>query len=135
MEAGSMGYEVIELVQGKTGIEIPLASGNWVMLREEGYSPVQSLAAAVGACGAYVYQSVLNNSKVPYKFQRVTVNYKRDEERQSQPLKEIEIIFYVEIAADLQERALRAAKLIGPNCPVMQSLDPQIKISEVVEFI
>ncbi|HRL51001.1 MAG TPA: OsmC family peroxiredoxin, partial [Enterococcus aquimarinus] len=32
----------------------------WILLRGEGYSPVQSLVTAAAACAGYVYISVLN---------------------------------------------------------------------------
>ena len=34
-----MTMDKIKLVQGTKGMELPLDTGNWVMLREEGYSP------------------------------------------------------------------------------------------------
>lgn len=41
----------IKLVQGKEGIELPYETGNWVLLKEQGYSPVEMLVASVAACG------------------------------------------------------------------------------------
>lgn len=125
----------IELIQGKEGMELPVSSGNWVLLKDQGYSPVQSLVASVGACGAYVYQAVLENSKIPYVFERVKINYIRDAERKSEPVKQIDLIFEVSIASELQERAIRSLKLVAPNCPVMQSIDPKIEVTETVRFI
>ena len=129
-----MTTNVIELIQGKEGIELPHPNGNWVLLKDLGYSPVQSLAAAIGACGAYVYESILTKSQIPFEFERATVTYTRDEGRQSEPLKTVEINFEVKIAANYQERALRCLKLVAANCPVMQSLDPRIIVTETVKF-
>ena len=129
-----MSQDRIELVQGQTGIELPLAAGNWVMLREEGYSPVQSLVAAVGACGAYVYQSVLEKSRIPFTFERATADYSRDVEKATEPVKSISLTFYVSVAPELQERAERALKLVSKNCPVIQSLNPAIEVVEHVVF-
>jgi len=50
----------------------------WILLRGEGYSPVQSLVTAAAACAGYVYISVLNNSNVPHEIEKVTVSYTRD---------------------------------------------------------
>lgn len=130
-----MSENQIELIQGEKGMELPVATGNWVLLRDYGYSPVQSLVAAVGACGAYVYQSILTNSKIDYTFERVQINYERDEERKSEPVKKISPTFDVHVAPEQQERAVRALKLIAVNCPVIQSLDPSIEVLEKVEFI
>lgn len=130
-----MSKNELELIQGEKGMELPLAAGNWVLLKEEGYSPVQSLVAAVGACGAYVYQSILANSKIPHTFEKVMIEYTRDSERQSEPVKTIELVLTVKVAPELQDRATRGIKLIAKNCPVMQSLDPAIEVSERVNFI
>ncbi|MBP1039772.1 OsmC family protein [Vagococcus sp. BWB3-3] len=130
-----MSKNQIELIQGEKGMELPLEAGNWVLLKDYGYSPVQSLVAAVGACGAYVYQSILTNSKIPFTFEKVLIEYTRDAERQSEPVKKIEMVFDVKVAPELQDRATRGIKLIAKNCPVMQSLDPAIEVIETVNFI
>ena len=129
-----MSQETLELVQGTKGMELPVAQGNWVLLREEGYSPVQSLIASTGACGAYVYQSVLENSKIPYTFHKVTITYERDMENAPNPITEINMTFHVTIDDSLRERATRALKLVAKHCPVIQSLNPAIKVVELVEF-
>ena len=130
-----MSQETLELVQGTKGMELPLAQGNWVLLREEGYSPVQSLVASTGACGAYVYQSVLENSKIPYTFHKVTMTYERDMEQAPNPISAISMTFHVSVEESLQERATRALRLVSKHCPVIQSLNPTIDIEELVEFI
>ncbi|NKC69028.1 OsmC family protein [Vagococcus fluvialis] len=130
-----MATDKITLVQGDKGMELPVESGNWVLLREEGYSPVQSMVAAVGACGAYVYQSVLESSRIDYTFDHVEVNYERDEEIQSQPVKKIEISFYLTVEQEKQARAERGMKLIAKHCPVIQSLNPSIEVIEKAIFI
>ncbi|MGX6979415.1 OsmC family protein [Vagococcus elongatus] len=130
-----MSEHTLELIQGDEGLELPVDSGNWVMLRDFGYSPVQSLVAAVGACGAYVYQSILFNSKVPYTFEKVIIDYTRDTERPSKPVDKIEMTFYLSVAPEFQDKATRSLRLIGRNCPVIQSLDPKIHVTETVSFV
>lgn len=130
-----MTVNEIKLVQGEKGIELPVESGNWVLLKEEGYSPVQSLVAAVGACGAYVYQSILTKSRIEYEFSYVDLSYERDADVQSEPVKKIDIIFHVKIDEKDQGRAERSLKLISPNCPVIQSLNPTIEVNETVVFL
>lgn len=130
-----MENEVIELVQGDLGMELPVEEGNWVMLREKGYSPVQSLVASVGACGAYVYQSVLENSEIPYTFHKVSVTYERNLQKKPYAVSAITMTFYVTIDQSHQQRAARAIKLVSRNCPVIESLNPAIIVEELVEFI
>lgn len=130
-----MTVDSIKLVQGEKGMELPVESGNWVLLREDGYSPVQSMVAAVGACGAYVYQSVLDGSRIDYTFSHVEINYERDESIQSEPIKKIEIQFFLSVAEEKQARAERGLKLIAKHCPVIQSLNPTIEVTEKAIFI
>lgn len=130
-----MTVDKIRLIQGEKGMELPFETGNWVMLRSEGYSPVQSLVAAIGACGAYVYQSILESSRIEYTFTKVDIDYKRDTDIQSEPLKEVNITFFVSIEEKNHGRAERSLKLISKHCPVMQSLDPKIKVIEEIIFI
>ncbi|MFV0558110.1 MAG: OsmC family protein [Enterococcus sp.] len=127
--------EKITLIQGEHGMELPRTTENWVLLREYGYSPVQSLVAAAGACGAYVYQDVLKNSKIPVTFHGVELAYTRDEEQTSHPVKELNIHFKVSVAEELQGRAERSVRLVSKYCPVIQSLSANIQIHETVEFI
>ncbi|WP_207871767.1 hypothetical protein DOK78_000164 [Enterococcus sp. DIV2402] len=130
-----MTIETFTLIQGKEKIELPHETGNWVLAREQGYSPVQMLVCAVAACGGYVYQSVLDNSHIPYQFEKIEADYSRDTERRAEPVQAIQLRFYVKIAEEFQEKAQRCLKLVSPNCPVIQSLDPAIQVEETVEFI
>lgn len=130
-----MSEEKLLLVQGQQGMELPREGENWVLLKDLGYSPVQSLVAAVGSCGAYVYQSILEKSRIPYRFDRVEINYVRDEERESEPVKEITLVFFVEVEESKQGRAERGLGMVSKYCPVMQSIDPTIVVTEKVVFI
>ncbi|MGX7197557.1 OsmC family protein [Enterococcus olivae] len=130
-----MTTERLTLVQGKNKIELPAAQGNWVLAKEQGYSPVQMLVSAVAACGGYVYESVLENSKVPFSLKKIEVHYTRDDERRARPIQSIQICFHAEIAETYQSKAIRCLKLVSPNCPVIQSIDPAIQVTETVEFI
>lgn len=131
-----MTVESLTLFKGAKGFELQVAGKeNWVLLRDGGYSPVQSIAAAAGACGGYVYQSILENSKIPYTFHKVEVSYLRHEEKKSHPIKQIELVFYVTVAKEQQGRAERGIRLVSKHCPVIQSLDPAIEILEKVVFV
>ena len=107
----------------------------WILLRGEGYSPVQSLVTAAAACAGYVYISVLNNSNVPHEIEKVTVSYTQDMTKKTNPIQSIHVTIYAEIATEYHEKAQRCVKLISPNCPVIQSLDPNIEVVEQVVFL
>ena len=130
-----MAVETLTLVKGKDKLELPQQNGNWVLARELGYSPVQMLVTAAAACGGYVYTSVLENSHVPAEIEKIEVSYTRDSTKKAEPTSSIQINFYARISAEYQEKAIRCLKLVSPNCPVIQSLDPTITVAETVHFI
>lgn len=125
----------LTLLQGPEGFELPLEKrDSWILKKEIGYSPVQSLVAAVAACGGYVYQHILENSKIPYRFEKIAVTYETSATK-PEPLTQIHLVFYVAVAKEYQDRAERGVKLVSRNCPVIQSLDPKIVVIEEVRFI
>lgn len=130
-----MMNDKIVLYQGEKGFELTVPDAdNWVMLREKGYSPVQSMVAAVGACGGYVYQHLLKNSNVPMTFHRVEATYTRHDDSVG-ALSSITLTFFVSVEKDLQAKASATLKLVSRYCPVMQSMDKVIQIKEYVTFI
>jgi uncharacterized OsmC-like protein len=130
-----MTVETLTLVQGKEKLELPQENGNWVLARNLGYSPVQMLVSATAACGGYVYESVLKNSHVPAEIEKIEVSYSRDASKKAEPISAIQIEFYARVSEEYQEKAIRCLKLVSPNCPVIQSLDPTIEVTEIVHFI
>lgn len=124
----------IKLVQGKEGIELPYETGNWVLLKEQGYSPVEMLVASVAACGAYVLQSILSKSHIAFEFSEVTASYTRSSEQKSQPLSSIEIVFELSVAKEHESRVERLLALVNEYCPVIQSLSADIVIKKQIRF-
>lgn len=127
--------EKLTLLQENNHWALPATPANWQLIREKGYSPVQLLVSAVAACGGYVYQSVLENSHVPFELEKIEVSYTRDEKRQSEPVKSIQVDFFAKIPEEFQAKAIRCLRLVAPNCPVMQSIDPAIQVEETVTFL
>ena len=125
----------LKLVNGQLGLELEHKDGNWIMLKEYGYSPVQMLVASIGACGQYVYKSVLERSSIPGKLRDVMIEYAVDENSKSHQLTHVNIVFDIEIEPQFQTKALSALRLVNEYCPVIQSLDPKIVIEKSVNFI
>ncbi|WP_261806056.1 OsmC family protein [Lapidilactobacillus luobeiensis] len=107
----------------------------WTFRRGIGYAPVQALVSAIAVCESYVYQEILTNSKIPFTFQKTTVSYERVTTGSVNPLKTVTVTFYVQIPEAKQGLATRALRLVQANCPVTQSLDPAIKLSEQLQLI
>ncbi|WP_086315394.1 hypothetical protein A5821_002879 [Enterococcus sp. 7F3_DIV0205] len=125
----------MELIPSEKGFELVHQSGNWVLKKEIGFSPVEMLVASIGACGAYVYEKILSNSHVDFTINKVEISYDRAENKPAKPLSRVVITFSLRVSEEEQGKAERALKLIGKNCPVMQSLDPEIAVVEQVIFV
>jgi uncharacterized OsmC-like protein len=125
----------MELISGEKGFELVHQSGNWILKKEIGFSPVELLVASIGACGAYVYEKILTNSHIDFTIENVQISYERTEEKPAKPLSQVSILFTLQVAQEAQGKAERALKLISKNCPVMQSLDPEIVVTETVSFV
>lgn len=129
-----MTVETVTVYKGTEKFELAANPTNWILAREQGYSPVQMLVTAVATCGGYVYTSVLENSQVPFEFEKIDVSYDRDTTKRADPVSAIAIQFFVKVPLEAQEKATRCLKLVAPNCPVIQSLDPAIVVTETVHF-
>ncbi|MGM0218601.1 OsmC family protein [Enterococcus sp. AZ126] len=125
----------MELISSEKGFELVHQSGNWVLKKEIGFSPVELLVASISACGAYVYEKILTNSNIDFTIEKVDISYERAEDKQAKPLSRVAITFSIKVSEDEQGKAERALKLIGKNCPVIQSLDPEIAVVEELIFI
>ncbi|ALS01918.1 peroxiredoxin [Enterococcus silesiacus] len=125
----------MELISGEKGFELVHESGNWLLKKDIGFSPVELLVASIGACGAYVYEKILTNSHIDFTIEKVDISYERAEDKQAKPLSRVVIDFSIHVSEEAQGKAERALKLIGKNCPVMQSLDPEIAVVENVNFV
>lgn len=126
--------EKLELIEDENGLELVHRNGNWVLKKEVGFSPVQTMVASVAACSTYVYQSVLENSNIAYQLHGVEFDYETASEGTVHPVTKINIQFKVTIDEGARERATRGLKLIAKHCPVIQSLADSIVVEEILVF-
>lgn len=125
----------MKLILTENGAELVHPSGNWKLKREIGFSPVETTVSAVAACSAYVYIEILNNSKIDFEIIDIDVDYKRSETIKTFPISEVIVTFHMKVPKDMQGKAERATAMIARNCPVVQSLNPDIWIHEDVIFV
>lgn len=116
-------------------VELVSQKGNWILKRELGFSPVQLLVAAIAGCGTYVYASILKKSNIEHEFIKVEFDYTQNQEATARPLQTVTINFYLKVDLDFQARALKSKSLINKHCPVIQSLDPKVKVEENIIFV
>lgn len=124
----------MKLVFGKNGVELVHPEGNWDLKKGFGFSPVELLVSSVGACGMYVFDGILTRSSIPHKINNVDIEYIVNPDGHVHPVTEITLKYYVEVEEDLRQRTERILALVPKNCPVMQSLHPDIKIIETIHY-
>ncbi len=125
----------MELVFGNNGVELVHQDGNWDLKAGFGFSPVETLVASVGACGMYVFQGILNGSKVDHEFVNAKVSFKVDEESRVRPVKEIKIDYFMKVEEANRTKAERIMELVPKSCPVMQSLKSDITVIENIHYV
>src|SRR5690554_1337344 len=125
---------IMELVIGKNGVELVHPDGNWDLKRGTGYSPGQTLVAAVGACGTYVFSGMLVASGIKHEVVNVKLDYENDETTRVKPIKKIVVDYFMKIDEGDRPRAERILELVPKNCPIMQSIDPKIEVVERVHY-
>jgi uncharacterized OsmC-like protein len=106
---------------------------NWALDKTNGFSPLNTFVLSVAACSSGVYRDILVNSKIEHEIHDVTIDFDRAEEA-PRPVTAIEITFHVTVPEEDRGRAERATKMIHKYCPVVQSIDPNIVVTEQVVF-
>lgn len=125
----------MELVLREKGVELVHPDGNWLLKKDIGYSPVEALVASVAGCSIYVYKSILEKSDIAFELVDAIVTYERDEDKKAKPVSQIKITFRMRVAQADQAKVTRAARMIAPNCPVIQTLDKAVVVDELVSFV
>lgn len=124
----------MRLIEKSGHVELVHKDGNWILLRELGFSPVQTVVAAAAACSTYVYEEILKKQRIIYKIVSIDVDYERDTEHPAQPLSKINVHFRMVINLKDQLKAKKDLRLISKNCPVVQSLNSSVEVNESVSF-
>ena len=125
----------MELVFGNNGIELIHDKGNWELNGGTGFSPVETLVASVGSCGLYVFQGLLNGSKIDHEFVNAKVEFTVDDSKRVTPVEEIVIDYYMKAKDADKDRIERIVDLVSKNCPVMQSLGDHVEVIENIHYV
>lgn len=123
----------MELIQPTETIELIHENGNWQLGRGKGFSPVQLVAASAAACSAYVFEELLDQRQIQYRLIRVSVEY-TENPYPPNPIAQIDVRLLLEAAKSVQEAVKQIFLEIPGHCPVIQSLNPKIRINEAVYF-
>ncbi|MBC1520273.1 OsmC family protein [Listeria aquatica] len=116
-------------------IELFHEAGNWKLKKESGFSPIQMTVAAAAACSGYVYAKILKKKRIPYENMEIEVDYTQNLDVPVHVIQSIHIRFQLAVAKEHREQAEKGLKLVKKGCPVVQSLNPEVQITEQVKFV
>ncbi|WP_332237842.1 OsmC family protein [Sporolactobacillus sp. KGMB 08714] len=125
----------MKLVSVKGHVELVNENNNWILSKETGFSPLETLIAATAACSTYVYLGILDKQRIDCTLQSVHVDYERNEDQELCPVSEINIQFLLSVDSANETKATKDLQLIAKNCTVARSLNPEIKVVESVQFV
>lgn len=102
---------------------------------EDGFRPMQLLAAAVGSCAGIDVVNILKKSRVDFTGIDIEVNADRKPNATPAPFTSIEVIYRIHGQGIDRAKAERAVALaIEKYCSVSASLDPDIKVVAKTEL-
>ena len=99
----------------------------------EGISPMEVLLMGVAGCSSIDVVAILNKQRINPVTLRMEVEGVRDPNAVPAPFQEINISLFLEGEDISPEKAKRAAQLsFDKYCSVSKSLDPNIKINQII---
>lgn len=125
----------LSLVMGEQGYEMSHENAHWFLKRGVGYSPVQMLVASIGACGGYVLDSILDKMQISHELKELEMSFELNQESKAKELTSVSMVFHVKLVGTEYDKVLHALTLVHKYCPVMLSLNVNIKIEKSIHFI
>nr|WP_059104033.1 OsmC family protein [Shouchella shacheensis] len=119
-----------------TGYYTELAYGRLDVSGDEtaGFRPFQLLVSSVAVCSAGVFRKILEKKRISYGEVDVAAEVTRNEANVNE-VTAIALHFTISGASASQETVEKALALSTKNCPIVQSVNGSIDITETIEFI
>ncbi|NLS79657.1 MAG: OsmC family protein [Chloroflexi bacterium] len=126
----------LDLTANQTGYECQLEYGKLQIaaMPEMGYTAHQLLVAATAACGGIVFGMIAKKMRLNVMGVHIRADALRNPDEANR-VEEIDL-HYVVTGRDLRPGAVaQAIELAHKNCPVAQSIEGAIKVTETFEII
>lgn len=117
------------------GYEMSHDNAQWLLQRGVGFSPVQMLIASIGACGGYVLTSILDKMQIKHEMRDLEMSFELNQESKAKEPTYVNMVFHIKLEDDQYDKALHALTLVHKYCPVMLSLNENVKIEKSIHFI
>jgi len=126
----------LSMSMGEQGYEMSHDNAHWVLLKGLGYSPVQMLIASIGACGGYVLDSILDKMQIDHVMKDIEMDFDVNHDSKAKEPTFVSMVFHVQLSNEQnQDKTLHALTLVHKYCPVMLSLNDDIKIEKSIKFV
>ncbi|QQE74320.1 OsmC family protein [Brevibacillus composti] len=99
-----------------------------------GFRPFQLLVSSIAVCSGGVLRKVLEKMRMPCTDMKVTAEVERNEE-QANRIEKIHLHFVVIGEALEEEKVRKAVDLARKNCPMAQSVEGSIVLTESFEIV
>ncbi len=106
----------MDLVKNGKVLELVHPNGNWTLIKEEGFSPVQITVAAVAACSGYVYQTLLEKKRIEINDLSIHTDYEQDQESAVHVLTKINVTFTVDLVDKSNEAKAEKSRAFSERC-------------------
>ncbi|WP_204465860.1 OsmC family protein [Shouchella xiaoxiensis] len=115
------------------GYSIDLPYGELDISGDEtaGFRPYQLLVSSIAVCSGGVYRKILVKKRIDYTTIDIEAEVVRNEANVNE-VTEVHLTFYVKGASVAIEKLEKALELATKNCPIVQSVNKSILITEKV---
>ncbi|QRG67493.1 OsmC family protein [Brevibacillus choshinensis] len=99
-----------------------------------GFRPFQLMVSSIAVCSAGVLRKVLDKMRMPCTDMKVTADVVRNEEKANR-IEKIHLHFIISGENLQQEKVKKAIEASRKNCPMVQSVQDSIEITESFELV
>ncbi|UTR08540.1 OsmC family protein [Alkalihalobacillus sp. LMS6] len=117
------------------GYSIDLPYGQLDISGDEsaGFRPFQLLVSSIAVCSGGVFRKILEKKRLSYRNIDIEADVVRNEKSVNE-VTEVHLRFIIEGAEASQEKLEKALELATKNCPIVQSVNGSILITETIQI-
>ncbi|USG65527.1 OsmC family protein [Brevibacillus ruminantium] len=101
---------------------------------EHGFRPFQLLVSSIAVCSGGVLRKILEKMRMPCSDMKVTAEVERNEEKANR-VEKIHLHFVITGEQLDPEKVKKAVELARKNCPMAQSVEGSIVLTESFELV
>lgn len=96
-----------------------------------GFRPFQLLVSSIAVCSGGVFRKILDKKRIQYDSVEIEADVVRNEANVNE-VTEVHLRFFVKGSLATTEQLEKSLALASKNCPIVQSVNKSIKITESI---